>query len=163
MIYFSKNLEDTAKIAEFLAKKIKPNSKSATIVALSGELGAGKTHLTQRVAKLFGIKKKLASPTFVIMKFYEVKPTSPRPSPERRGGILNFKKLIHIDAYRLKNSEELLKLGWKEILKDSGNLIFIEWPENVRSVMPKNRVKICLKHKGENKREIEVKIASFRQ
>lgn len=143
MKYISKNTEDTAKIAEFLAKKIKPG-KSATVVALSGELGAGKTHLTQHTAKLFGIKKKLASPTFVIMKFYDLKGK-------------DFKKFIHIDAYRLKNADELLKLGWKEMIKDPENLIFIEWPENVKSAMPKNPIKISILHYEKDSRKISIK------
>src|SRR6185436_1755754 len=83
----------------------------ATLVALSGDLGAGKTTLTQVIAKEFGIKETIISPTFVIMKHY---PLSLSTS--------HFRLLTHIDAYRLDSDDELLKLGWKELISDSTNL-----------------------------------------
>jgi len=102
---------------------LKPSKDSATVVALSGELGVGKTAFTQEVASALGIKEKVTSPTFVIEKIYPL--THPL-----------FSRLIHIDAYRLSSGEELEKLGWKELLQDPQTLIFIEWPKNVSSVIP---------------------------
>lgn len=93
-------------------------SNKATVVFLSGELGAGKTTFTKAFAKEVGILEDIASPTFVILKRYEI-----------TGSV--FKNLIHIDAYRLKSYEELVKIKFPDYLSNAENLIFIEWPEMV--------------------------------
>ena len=121
---------------------------TATIIALSGDLGAGKTTLTQQIAKELGITSNVISPTFVIMKTYEL--NSGRNLPPA-----NFARLIHIDAYRLKSHTELLTLGFTELLADPQNLILIEWPEMVSEIIPENAIQIKLSHKSEEEREIE--------
>ncbi len=92
--------------------------KKAFLVFLSGDLGSGKTTTTQSIACELGIEEDITSPTFVILKRYEVK----------KG---EFKNLIHIDAYRLKNYEELQKIKFEEYLNDADNLILLEWPEMI--------------------------------
>ena len=124
----AKNIEETNKIAKVFLDKISKEivkNKSALVVGLVGDLGAGKTTFFQAVAKHLGVKGKVSSPTFVIMKKYPLKNKKH-----------NF--LFHLDAYRLKNEKELLHLGWEEIIKDENNLIFIEWPQNVSKIMPKH-------------------------
>lgn len=88
-----------------------------------------------------GVRENMHSPTFVIMKVYEV-------------DFKGFKNLIHIDAYRIEKEGELLHLGWNEIIKEPENLVLIEWPENVPGLIPKNAIKILFKHVDENTREI---------
>ena len=123
-------------------------SDTATVVALHGDLGAGKTTLTQEIAKQLKISESVISPTFVIIKKYNL--------PAQAGVVdKNFKYLIHIDAYRLNSSEELLKLGWQEIFEDKSNLIIIEWPENVSDCIPKDVCTIKLSHTDESTRSIE--------
>lgn len=137
-------IEYIKEIAIFLIKEThKKDLEEATVLAFSGELGSGKTTLTQEIAKILGVKEKLVSPTFVIMKKYKVKDKK-------------FKNLIHIDAYRLDKGEELEKLGWGEIVKNKENLIIIEWPERVKECIGKNALKIFLEHKDENKRKIKI-------
>ena len=163
----SKGAEDTEKIAkEFLDKITSPQPLSkitwrgATVVGLSGDLGTGKTTFTQFVAKSLGVKTKVNSPTFVIMKRYTLTPTLSRkgegaPSPFRRRRGMRFKNLFHIDAYRLKNEKELLHLGWEEIISNPENIIFIEWPELVAKAMPKKHHKISIKHIKEGHRKFK--------
>ncbi len=115
--------------------------KSATVVALHGELGAGKTTFTQEVGRILGVSENMHSPTFVIMKIYEI---------DWKG----FKNLIHVDAYRIEKESELLHLGWQEMLSEPENLIFIEWPENVPGLIPEHAKRIHFKHVDENTREI---------
>lgn len=134
------NLQEIENISQILIEDIyKKTKKTPVIVTLSGELGAGKTTLTQEVAKLLGVKQRIVSPTFVIMKKY--KTTDQR-----------FKFLIHIDAYRLKNSQELLNLGWEELIKNKENLIIIEWPEMVSGCLDRDVYKIRLEHKDKQTR-----------
>lgn len=127
--------------------KIK-DKKRATVIGLYGNLGAGKTTFTQFVAKELGVSRTIISPTFVIERIYGL---------NKKG--VPFKKLIHIDAYRLDNPEELLVLGFKEILKDKNNLILIEWADKVFEILPKDHFKIFFsfskqKNKIKESREI---------
>lgn len=109
----------------------------ATVIGLQGELGSGKTYFAQNFGKIMGVTENMPSPTFVIMKSYKV---------DWHG----FKKLIHIDAYRLESEDELLKLGWEDLLKDPENIILIEWPENVEGIMPKDAKRIVFEHEHKN-------------
>lgn len=104
--------------------------KSATIVCLSGEVGAGKTTLTQFVAEQLGITETVTSPTFVIQKEYAVADHS------------WIEKLIHIDAYRLERKEDLEYLGWNDLIIDPKNLILIEWPGVVAGINTPNSINI---------------------
>lgn len=142
----SKNTRETEKIAEEFTKIILGNKKLATIICLHGDLGTGKTTFSQFVAKNLGVKRKVNSPTFVIMRRYDLKHK-------------NFKNLFHLDAYRLKNHKELLVLGWKEIISKPENLILIEWPENVIKAIPKKHHKIHISHTKEGHRSFKIKKA----
>lgn len=104
----------------------------ATVVGLQGELGAGKTYFAQNLGKMMGVER-MPSPTFSIMNFYDV---------DWHG----FKKLVHIDAYRLEHEDELAKLGWSALIENSENLILVEWPERVEGLMPKDARRIHFHH-----------------
>lgn len=136
------SIDEIEKIAQEIYNHIGGgNGEMAQVVALDGELGAGKTTLTQKIAKLFGVQADVISPTFTIMKKYET-------------NNKNFKNLIHIDAYRLDKEDELTNLGWPEMLRDKDNLIIIEWPERVANLIPQNSIVIKLEHIDEGKRSI---------
>ncbi len=140
-------IKQTHKAAEFLAQKIlKPTydvGLRAVVVALSGELGSGKTPFTQGFAKALGIKERITSPTFVLLKRFKMNDS-------------RFKNFIHIDAYRFENSKEILDLGWKEMVNGSKNIILIEWAEKIKKILPKNCFWIKFKHKGPRKRSIDI-------
>ena len=142
MRYISKSMEETRAIAKEFLNTLELGEK-AVIVALQGDLGAAKTTFTQAVGAELGIAENMQSPTFVIEKIYEI---------DWKG----FKHLIHIDAYRLESSDELLRLGWREISREPENLIFIEWPENVASIIPADAKKISFGFIDEETREIEI-------
>ncbi len=149
MEYTTHNLKETYDLAKkFVAGKLLcgcKERKNATVVGLFGELGAGKTSFTQGIAKAFRIKDYITSPTFVLEKIYKL------------GKGFDFERLIHIDAYRLNGGEEMGALGWQEILENSKNIVFIEWPERVESVLPKDMIKIYFEHgKDENERKIKI-------
>ena len=136
----SRSLLETRSIAERFLETLEKGSR-AVVVALQGDLGAGKTTFSQEVGKILGVGENMHSPTFVIMKVYEI---------DWKG----FKNLIHIDAYRLEKDTELLHLGWEELMSEPENLILIEWPENVSSLIPTDAKRISFKHVDENTREI---------
>jgi tRNA threonylcarbamoyladenosine biosynthesis protein TsaE len=138
----SKSPKDTAKIAKDFLEKLKVNKKGATVVGLYGDLGTGKTAFTKNVGKYLGVKAKINSPTFIIMKKYPIKK-----------GL--HKNLVHLDVYRLKNEKELEILGWQKVIADKDNLVFIEWPEIVKKVMPKHS-KIKISHYQNDQRKFTI-------
>lgn len=102
------------------------------VLALQGDLGAGKTALTKAFARVLQIAEHVTSPTFVIMKSYDI-------SHDTR-----FTTLTHIDAYRIEDEAELTVLGFRELLLDPARLLIIEWPERIPGLMPKDAVTVSI-------------------
>jgi tRNA threonylcarbamoyladenosine biosynthesis protein TsaE len=119
----------------------------ATILALQGDLGAGKTTFTQGFAHGLGIRRRTASPTFVIMRRFAI--------PARKARQPIFKNLYHIDAYRLKKLDSLEVLGLDEIFNNPENVVLIEWPEKIKAALPKRTILLKFGYgKKENERII---------
>lgn len=135
------NLKEFQEAARVYARGLTPFPDRATVVGLVGNLGAGKTTFVQAAAKALGIKEKVASPTFLIMKSYKLLD-------------LRFEFFIHIDAYRLKHSYELRTLGFADLLSDSHNLIFIEWADKVVDLLPHHTQTISFEYLDEETRKI---------
>jgi tRNA threonylcarbamoyladenosine biosynthesis protein TsaE len=134
--------EDLGGLVKTLLKDLE-SSPVATVLLLDGDLGAGKTTFTQVLAEELGYSESVISPTFAIQKRYPI-----------THGF--FQNLIHIDAYRLKNSDEIEALGWSEWIKNSGNLVVVEWPSIISDVLPKGVYKISFGHIDEDTRNIEI-------
>jgi len=137
-----KNLKESQNLILSFWENVQKNKKKATVLGFYGDLGVGKTTLIQFLAKNLGIKEKIKSPTFIIYRKYKLKNK-------------NYKNLYHFDVYRLKNSQELLFLGWSKILANPDNLIFIEWPENIKKALPKNFYKIKINYFQKDFRKIK--------
>ncbi len=133
MKILTKSPSETKKLGEKIAKN------PPAVLALKGNLGSGKTTFIQGFAKGLGVKEKVLSPTFLILK------------------KIPFKKnyFIHIDCYRIKDPKEILALGFKEMINQ--NIIAIEWPEIIKNILPKNTVFLNFKFIDKNKREITIK------
>ncbi len=117
------------------------DSNCATVIALHGDLGAGKTTFTQILAKKLGVQSEVNSPTFTIMKRYTV------AHPQ-------FTDLIHIDAYRLAEGGDLKKLGIHELLQKPNHLFCIEWPDIIKDILPAQHIKIEFEHIDEGSRKV---------
>lgn len=126
--------EEAARFAMSLSR----HEQGATLVTLSGELGAGKTAFVKAVARAMGIKEVVNSPTFVLEKMYQL------PS-ERGGRTATFARLVHIDAYRLEPGEHMDALGFDALMQDAENVIMLEWPERVEDSQLKPSVRISIK------------------
>lgn len=138
----SKNLNQTQNIAKEILGKKHPSKSGATVFALYGDLGSGKTTFVQSAAKEFGLEDEITSPTFVILKKYNLANKS-------------FEKFIHVDTYRIDEDKELSTLGFEEDLNNPKNIIFIEWADRVENLLPEGAHKIGFKFIDENTREIE--------
>lgn len=127
--------EETKALARQVTQK-----KTSGIIALSGELGAGKTTFTQGLAEGLGIKEPIISPTFILIRQYQT---------PKSGRIF-----YHVDLYRLE--EDLGSIGLGEIIGNKENLVVIEWAEKAKSLLPEDVVKINLDKLEGNLRRITV-------
>jgi len=114
----------------------------ATVFALEGEIGAGKTTFVQGFCEGLGLKKRAMSPTFVIMRRHAL-----RRLPNGTSSKSNFfTNVFHVDAYRLKKSADLAALGIQTIFSTRNNIVLIEWPERAKGIMPKNAIRLKFAH-----------------
>lgn len=119
-------IEDEAELgAVVVAVQViaKPKDNGATVLALHGDLGVGKTTFTQTLARALGVTEPVTSPTFVIMKGYALEDQA-------------FSKLVHIDAYRIESPNELSVLGFASLVETPQTLVIIEWAEKVAALLP---------------------------
>lgn len=121
-----------------LGAKLGAALEASSVIALSGNLGAGKTHLTQGIAEGLGVERRLVnSPTFALVQEY--------------AGRL---PVFHFDTYRLRNVDEFLDLGFDEYLSLRGVCI-IEWAERVAEVLPADTLTIRVSATGESTRQFQ--------
>lgn len=115
VIYTENQIE---KVAQEILAGVGVDGNAAPILAFSGELGAGKTTLTKAIAKALGVVDEITSPTFVIAKIYDT-------------DHADFAKLVHVDAYRIEDMNELGPLDFDMYLADPKNIVIVEWPEMI--------------------------------
>ena len=127
--------EETISIAKAAAKKIKPG----TVIALSGNLGSGKTTFIKGLALGLGLEDQngVTSPTFALMHIYPSKPP-----------------VYHFDLYRLESIKEIQDIGFEEFISDPAVITCVEWAEKAGELMPKNALKIQFTILDENSRKI---------
>lgn len=136
-IYLTKTTGQTKNLAQNLAKTL----KGGDFLALYGNLGSGKTTFVQGLAEGLGIKRRIISPTFIIVRRYKK----------------DKENFYHIDLYRTETTNDLLGLGIEEIINDKNNIIAIEWAEKMSNLLPKKRIELDFKYLDENTREIKIR------
>lgn len=137
MIIYSKSEKETEQAGADLASKL----PGGAVVALYGDLGAGKTAFVRGMARGLGINARVSSPTFTIVNEY----------PGER-------ELYHFDMYRLSSSEELFDIGWEDYLS-RGGVIATEWSENVREAFEGGEIKVSIEKLSETERKITIEEA----
>lgn len=147
--FLSSSEEETKEIAQKLAQ----NLQGGEVVALSGDLGSGKTVFVKGLAEGLGIQDIVTSPTFVLMKLYAV----PKTFRNLKGTRHDIQHLLHVDTYRLTIPQELIDIGLLDYLGKQDTVVAIEWPEKI-SLILKDRTVIYIKivHREESKRQIEI-------
>jgi len=141
------------RLGKLLAQKIcKSRSElknKAFVIALEGELGAGKTQFAKGLAQGLGIKQTISSPTFVVCKSYS--------APKRgKKNCRCFDKFFHIDCYRLRSALEAQKIGLDKILANPRHIIVIEWPQIIKKILPRDALWINFKTITKNTRRVTV-------
>ena len=160
MLFLSKSEKETQKMAGNLATKVIKLQKPV-IMALEGELGAGKTTFAKGFAKALGVRTRIKSPTFVLMKKYSISSSGySSRSQDRRSaiasGLAADRYLYHLDCYRVGDHNNLSTLDLGSIFSMPGNIVLIEWPERVREILPKKLIRVRIDHISLNKRKIQI-------
>lgn len=132
----SKSENQTQKIGESLAKDL----KSGDIIALYGDLGAGKTILVKGIAKGLGIKKRILSPTFIFIRSYSLE---------------GEKQFYHVDLYRGRSLQDFEALGFEDLFSKS-NIVVLEWAQKIAKMLPRKRINIDIVKVDEKTRRIKI-------
>ncbi len=142
MKYITNSYEETERVAAELAKSL----KGGEVIAMYGDLGAGKTAFVRGLARALGIEGHITSPTFTIMNAYN--------------GRL---PLYHFDVYRIADPDEMYEIGYDEYIGSDGVCV-IEWAELIEDILPDEYIKINIKkdsEKGDDYREITIENAGL--
>lgn len=134
MIISSFSEDDTYRAGYSLAKYCTPGS----VIAMRGDLGAGKTVFVRGLAAGLGLKARVTSPTFTVVNEYP-------------GGI----PLFHFDMYRLSGSDDLFEIGWEDYL-ERGGVCAVEWSEITEDAFPEDTITVSIRKTGDTAREIEI-------
>lgn len=121
------------------------SKQKSLVVTLQGDLGAGKTTFTQELGRILNINEPITSPTFTIMKQYELVHK-------------NFNLLVHIDAYRINDENEVGPLRLYEIFQRPQTIICVEWPEQIPTIIPDAAVRLKLKISKDDVRIVTVQL-----
>ncbi|MEA5038730.1 MAG: tRNA (adenosine(37)-N6)-threonylcarbamoyltransferase complex ATPase subunit type 1 TsaE [Clostridiaceae bacterium] len=134
--YRTNSPEETEALGEHLA----PELAKAPVVALYGELGAGKTAFVRGLARAFACRQPVSSPTFALVNEYS-----------------GTRKLCHFDLYRLPDAEALWDIGWADYLR-SGALCVVEWSERAEDAFPAGTASVRIERTGDSARKITVEL-----
>lgn len=137
-VYFSKSEKETEQIGRDFAKDL----PGGTVVAMYGDLGAGKTAFVRGMARGMGLDCRVSSPTFTIVNEY-----------------LGERELIHFDMYRLSDADELFDIGWEDYL-NRGAVCAVEWSENVQDAFFGDETVVRIEKLGECARKITIEEAA---
>lgn len=133
--------EETRQIGRKLGQHLQPGD----LLCLQGDLGAGKTTLTQGIAEGWGSADSVSSPTFVMVNLYRADDETP---------------LYHMDAYRIESLGEAAQLGLDDMLAEGA--LIVEWPERIEALLPKERIWLTLTHISETERQLEINASGTR-
>ncbi len=144
------SLNETKKWAREFLRDLKKEADEINVVLLQGNLGAGKTTFSRFLLEELGATGPFTSPTFVIMKEYELK----RPEKMEKDDLV-WEKICHWDCYRV-DAKTAQDLGWWEQVTDRKNLLLVEWPEKVSEIWPENYWLLKFSHDEEMARMVRV-------
>jgi len=132
----TKTVDQTHAIATKVLSQLDSN-----VIAFTGDLGSGKTAFTQGLGKALGVEKSITSPTFLLLKPYNTQSEK-------------YKKLIHLDLYRVGGWGEISELALQELWENKSNLVVIEWAERIKEHLPTDTTWITFEYVSEGERKI---------
>ncbi len=147
-IFTTHSVEETREVGKRFAQTLKPGM----LICFEGNLGAGKTTFIQGLLEELGAEKPFVSPTFILMKQYDL--------PIRQTGLYSpttagIKWVYHADAYRL-GAKEFREIGFEEWIADSDGVTLLEWPERIADLLPEKYVTVKIESVSETERRIVI-------
>ena len=139
--HITHSFEETRALGEELSKQL----RGGEVICLYGNLGAGKTTFTQGLAKGLGIARNIISPTFIIMRTYDIQASH---------NDVTAKQLYHVDLYRIETEHDIEGLGILDLIGDPEAVVLIEWPEKIAHLLPENRREVHFTYLKDDDREI---------
>jgi len=136
----SKSATETEKIGGKLARELSPGN----VIALTGDLGGGKTTFTKGLARGLGISEPITSPTFMLERVFATE------------GQPEIKYLRHYDAYRLENGKELADIGFLDAVEGGDSVAVVEWADRVKEVLPASTIWVNFSFVDDNTRQLEI-------
>lgn len=143
MEIITNSARQTYLLGQKIGKELLSDNQKGRVICLYGDLGSGKTTFIQGFAGGLGIKDFVPSPTFIIVRQYDIP-------------VKNRRTFFHIDLYRLENTQEIAGLGLNEIFADSSNFVAVEWAEKLDKLLPKQRIDIRFIILDGNSRKISI-------
>jgi len=137
--------EDFKEVIDVILTQTK--ERETIVITLSGDLGVGKTTFTQELGKYLGVEEIIVSPTFTIMKNYQLENE-------------NYSELVHIDAYRIESEEEAQPLHFESVFNKPKTIVCVEWPEMISSIIPQDAVSLLLKNSKREVREVSLSVVN---
>ena len=144
-VFITNSFRETQGLGEEFVERISGQGRALSeerslVIALYGDLGSGKTTFVQGLAKGLGIKRRIISPTFIIVRSYKL-------------GVRSF---FHIDLYRIADEKDIEGLGLEEIMEDPQNIVAIEWAEKMGNLLQKERWNVRFEYLSKEKRRITI-------
>ena len=145
MTWHTHSIQEFSRAVKELFQNIldRADHEQALIITLTGDLGAGKTTMTQIIAQFLGVSETVQSPTFVIKKNYSI-------------DYMHYKTLVHIDAYRLEGEKNINVFRFEEDMHDPEKIVIIEWSEFIADILPEKRFSVSIESISENERIISL-------
>lgn len=139
----TKSFKETQQLGFDFAKKL----QGGEVLALYGDLGSGKTTFIQGLAAGLGIDRPIISPSFIIMRTYELR---------LKSKDVRLKNFYHVDLYRINDANDVQGLGLLDLIGNSENIVAIEWPDKIENILPENKIAITFEYLEEDKRKIKI-------
>ncbi len=134
---------DFKEVIEDVLSWYKKSDQDSLIISLQGDLGAGKTTFTQELGRALGVGEEITSPTFTIMKQYEIDHE-------------DFEQMVHIDAYRIESDDEAGPLHLDSIFSQPKTVVCVEWPEKIKSIIPQHAAEIKISIEENEVRQVSL-------
>ena len=147
----TERLVESAEAMKQLGRELAAQIQAGQVLLLHGDLGAGKTTLSQGIAQGLGIGTAVTSPTFTLVAEYPVDPP-----------VNGIHRLYHLDLYRLTDSAELDSFGFEELLVSEQSVAVIEWPERAEGFLPPTAIVIEIEPEGIGRRIVRVRLLGER-
>jgi len=163
-VFITNSFEETQKLGEKFARSHLARQtclSGCKLIALYGDLGSGKTTFVQGMARGLGVKRRIISPTFIIIRSYKIK-NQPFDFAQGKKSKIKYtnkklKMFYHIDLYRMESNKDIGGLGLDEIIKNEENIVMVEWAEKMDRLLPKKRIDIQFVYVSEHERKITIK------